>query len=260
MVDPHLATVHAPPDALTVRIAPTKEQATRELERIVRRGGLCVFTDGSGYEGGVGAAAVAMKGAEIGTHRMKHLGTAAEHTVFESEVTGAILALNIVASTPRVRKVDIFMDCQPAIAVLTSPKPQPGQYLIAAFHASHRRLLRARSTMKVHLHWVPAHIGIAGNEAVDARAKEAAQGNTSALSTRIKIFEAPLPISKVAAIAAGGREFKARWTSEWGTSPRCRRLALFDTTSPSNAVSRMYDNLSRPNAASSPSSAPGTSA
>jgi hypothetical protein len=71
-------------------------------------------------------------------------------------------------------------------------------------------------------------------------------GTTTALSTPVKVFEAPLPISKVAAIAAGSKEFKAWWTSEWGTSPRCRCLALFDTTSPSNAVSLMYDNLSRP--------------
>ncbi|KAJ7189406.1 hypothetical protein B0H12DRAFT_1040159, partial [Mycena haematopus] len=91
------------------------------MDGIVARGGTCVFTDGSGYEGGVGAAAVAMKGPTMGARRWKHLGTEADHTVFESEVIGAILALDIVAATPRLTDVDVFMDCQPAIIALSAP-------------------------------------------------------------------------------------------------------------------------------------------
>ncbi|KAJ7687844.1 hypothetical protein B0H17DRAFT_1299973, partial [Mycena rosella] len=99
-------------------------------------GGFCVYTDGSGFEGGVGAAAIAWNGNREGEWRTKHLGTEDEHTVFESEVAGAILALDIVKSTPRLTSVDIFTDCQPAITALTAPKPQPGQYLLAAFSPS----------------------------------------------------------------------------------------------------------------------------
>jgi ribonuclease HI len=81
------------------------------VERIVARDGFCVFTDGSDFEGGVGAAAAAMKGGEMGELRMRHLGTDGEHTVLEAEVCGAILALDIVAGTPRLTSVDVFMDC-----------------------------------------------------------------------------------------------------------------------------------------------------
>ncbi|KAF7350204.1 hypothetical protein MVEN_01323400 [Mycena venus] len=245
-IDPHLKLARAPTGALLTRIAPSKDHATTEMERIVRGGGLCVFTDGSGYEGGVGAAAVAMRGSRVEAQRAKHLGTGAEHTVFESEVTGTILALDIIASTPRLREADIFMDCQPALTALSTPKPQPGQYLIAAFHTLHQRLLRKRPSLKIRLHWVPAHVGIEGNEAVDALAKEAAQGTSSALGTRIKLLETPLPLSKAAAIAAGTKAFKDRWTLEWSSSPRHRRLALYDSTTPSNIIARMYDDLSRP--------------
>ncbi|KAJ7926623.1 hypothetical protein B0H13DRAFT_2313339 [Mycena leptocephala] len=104
-----------------------------------------------------------------------------------------------------------------------------------------RCLLRARPTLKVRIHWVPAHVGIAGNEAVDARAKEAAQGASSALASRIIPFENPLPTSKAAAMDAGAKEFKARWLAEWATSSRYRRIALFDSAKPSNTVARMYD-------------------
>jgi ribonuclease HI len=65
---------------------------------------------------------------------------------FEAEVTGAILALDIVATIPQLTDVDLFMDCQPAIHALTSPKAQPGQYLPILFHTLLRRLLRSRST------------------------------------------------------------------------------------------------------------------
>jgi ribonuclease HI len=187
-----------------------------------------------------------MWGTEVGTHRTKHLGPLAEHTVFESEVTGAILALDIVGSIPRLREVDIFMDCQPAIHALTSPKPQPGQYLLVLFHTLLRRLNRTRSTLQVRLHWVPAHTGIAGNEAVDELAKEAALGSSTALTTRVTRFEAPLPVSKAAAIAAGSMEFTKRWDAEWASSPRRRRLALYDDTAPSKSIARMYEDLTRP--------------
>ncbi|KAJ7692536.1 hypothetical protein B0H17DRAFT_841856, partial [Mycena rosella] len=97
-----------------------------------------------------------------------------EHTVFEAEVTGAILALDIIKATPRLTNIDIFMDCQPAITAIAAPQAQPGQYLLATFHSALRRLRRACSTLRLRIHWVPAHVGIAGNEAVDAHAKDAA--------------------------------------------------------------------------------------
>ncbi|KAJ7223707.1 hypothetical protein C8J57DRAFT_1535995 [Mycena rebaudengoi] len=124
-------------------------------------------------------------------HWTKHLGAEHEHTVFESEVIGAILALVIVKGMPRLTDVDIFTE--PAIIALAAPRTQPGQHLLALFQTLHRRLLRARPSLKVRIHWVPAHVGIAGNEAADARAKEAAQGASSALASRIVAFESPLP-------------------------------------------------------------------
>jgi ribonuclease HI len=226
-------------------IAPSQDAATDEMDRVVARGGMCVFTDGSGFEGGVGAAAVATRSGVIGVTRRLHLGEEAEHTVFESEVTGAILALDIVKATPRLTNIHIFTDCQPAITALASPKPQPGQHLLPAFHVLHRRLLRARSTLSIHFHWVPAHIGIAGNEAPDACAKEVAQGTSSPLSSRVPLFDNPLPVSKAAAIAASAKARNRRWLEELYTSPRYRRLSFFDNPHPSSTTSRMYNGLSR---------------
>jgi hypothetical protein len=80
----------------------------------------------------------------------------------------------------------------------------------------------------------------------DARAKEAAQGASSALASRIIPFEHPLPASKAAAMDAGAKEFKARWLEEWAASPRHRRISLFDNATPGSPIVKMYDGLSRP--------------
>jgi hypothetical protein len=104
------------------------------MDRSIVKGGFCIFTDRLGFEGGVGAVAVAMKDGVVGEQHQKHLGTESEHTVFESEVCGAILALDIIAGMPHLTGADVFIDCQPAITALASPKPQPGQYLLTTFH------------------------------------------------------------------------------------------------------------------------------
>jgi hypothetical protein len=159
---------------------------------------------------------------------------------------GTILALGIIKGTPRLTDVDIFTDCQPAVTDLSAPKPQLGQYLLATFHQLLQRLLRAHLTLKVRLRWVPAHIGIAGNEAIDARTKEAALGSSSPLASRITTLESPLLTSKAAALAAGAKIFRERWLAEWSCSPRFHQLSLFDTPKPSNAIVCLYTDLSHP--------------
>jgi hypothetical protein len=129
-IDPHPETPPAPLGSLSISIALDKDATRKEMEEATRSGKFCVYMDGSGYKGGVGVAAVAWNGGREGAKRTKHLGMQDEHTVFKAEVAGAILALDIIKGTPCLTDVDIFTDCQPAIAVLSSPRPQPGQQLL----------------------------------------------------------------------------------------------------------------------------------
>jgi hypothetical protein len=80
-IDPLRRFAPIPTLALSTNIAPDKDEARAEMERVVAKGGFCVFTDGSGFEGGVGAAAVAMRGRKLGEQRQKHLRLDSEHTV-----------------------------------------------------------------------------------------------------------------------------------------------------------------------------------
>ncbi|KAJ7100327.1 hypothetical protein C8R43DRAFT_1167842 [Mycena crocata] len=112
-IDPRLEIKQAPTGSITTRIANEVHGDAGD--------------DRCRYEGGIGAAAVVMREGIEGARRLLHLGEAEAHTVFESEVVGAIFALDLIASTPRLTSADVLPDCQPALLALASPKPQPGQ-------------------------------------------------------------------------------------------------------------------------------------
>jgi hypothetical protein len=77
-------------------------------------------------------------------------------------------------------------------------------------------------------------------------AKAAAQGASSPLTTRIKLFESPLPTSRAAVIAAGAKAFAVQWHEDWSRSPRHARISTFNDANPSKALEKMYEGLSRP--------------
>lgn len=267
---------------LDVQVRATRDEAKNTAEEAIASGALCIFTDGSGYKGGVGAAAVALGGraripydeyagtmghrhrskgtqVDVGTLadsvlslssasqlttcpltsdckmgssssspsfsssslslsnstlapnlpflftpnsslsppgqgtrtsepaaappdiRRLYLGPLTEHTVFEAEVCGAILGLDLIRATPRATRAMLFIDCQPAISALEDPHPQYGQYLIDTFHTELARLHKDRRSLRLTIHWVPGHEDISANDWIDTEAKTAAQGPESDL-------------------------------------------------------------------------------
>ncbi|KIK36725.1 hypothetical protein CY34DRAFT_35589, partial [Suillus luteus UH-Slu-Lm8-n1] len=75
-------------------IAETKERAYKEDE--MAREELRAYSDGSMIDGGVGGAAVLMKGKEKIRERRFYLGSADKYTVYEGEVVGMILAVKLL--------------------------------------------------------------------------------------------------------------------------------------------------------------------
>ena len=76
----------------------------------------------------------------------------------------------------------MFTDAQAAAQRVATDTAGPGQCLArAAIEVCSR--LRARDNM-VHVRWVPAHIGIEGNEVADTFAKEAAGGRQYSVEDR----------------------------------------------------------------------------
>ena len=137
-----------------------------------------VFSDGSGAEDGIGAAAVLYrKGRFSPVDKLKaFLGPPERHNTFEAEVVGAILAAQLLSSRPDAigKTATIYIDNQSVIASLKNPKATAGQYLI-------RHLLHTANSLpcKLRLCWISGHSNVKGNEKVDELAKEAAEGNGS---------------------------------------------------------------------------------
>ncbi|KAF8582192.1 hypothetical protein K439DRAFT_1268140, partial [Ramaria rubella] len=73
---------------------------------------LQIFTDGSGYKGHIGAAAVALHKDE---HLQYCLSRETKHTVFEGELVGILLALQMIDKSPTAKTVLIALDNQSAI-------------------------------------------------------------------------------------------------------------------------------------------------
>jgi len=128
---------------------------------------LIIYSDGSGINKKIGAAAVA-------PHRTikSFLGSIANYTVYSAELYGIILA-TILACMPNhgKNKVIICIDNQAAIRAVENPSNSSGQHLVK-FIIKFIEKLRSNG-VEVELHWVPAHIGIDGNESADIAAKQA---------------------------------------------------------------------------------------
>jgi len=139
---------------------------------------LCMYTDGSGINGHVGAAAVSQK---ISRTLRRYLGSDKEHNVYTAEVTGFELAAEIALSSPlSYTKCVIYADSKAAIQGINKPGKQSGQAnLISAIGKLWSLVDNRQMTMEIK--WAPGHKKIDGNEEADEAAKEAAQsgGNDS---------------------------------------------------------------------------------
>jgi ribonuclease HI len=143
---------------------------------------MLLFSDGSGTGGHVGSAAVWFKDGRAHRTLHFHLGNVLTHSVFESEIVGILLALEIIRKAGRTmpRPICINLDNQSAIRASLTNRASSGQHLICALNHSALRLMRSvPRAPPITIQWVAAHSDVPGHDLADSAAKAAAEGKSS---------------------------------------------------------------------------------
>lgn len=214
---------------------------------------LRIYTDGSGYMDKIGAAAVMYKkGVDKPIKTLRyHLGTKKQHTTFEGEAVGSLLAAWMIQRTPLIGRaqITIFTDSQAFIRASKAQAAGPGQYLTKNFNELTESMgfqgLNTHNYNKFTLRWISAHSGVEGNERVDEEAKKAAEGQSSPPHTLPPILRQPLPWSVSAIKQKHMDTLNKRWRNEWKSSARYEWMKEVDPEFPYNKFRKLREQLTR---------------
>ncbi|GJF00314.1 RNA-directed DNA polymerase-like protein [Phanerochaete sordida] len=218
---------------MTFEIADSKEAAVAADAAWEALGGVRVYSDGSDFRDGVGAAAVLFRGRAPSTKSLRiHLGPSSQHTVYESELAGVLLGLHMIRKEPGlVSKASIALDNKAAVLALRSRRSTPGHHLLDAVHQLEQAVKTRHPGIKTTIRWVPGHLGVDGNELADEEAKKAAQNDSSpsqSLPTYLRNSSLPTSVSKLRQLHAA--DIAKRAAEQWRQSKRHERTKIFDTT------------------------------
>ena len=189
----------------------------RHDEAIHSPGTICIYTDGSGIDGHIGAAAYSPTTSNI---KRQYLGAESEYNVYVAEVEAVKLAADIVQEIGETyEQCIIYFDSQAAANGLMKPSKQSGQqFLVSALEK-----IEAIKTLtpNITLIWIPGHMEIAGNEMADKAAKEAAKSRAADVNFTHK----PLKSSRSNAInQAVKNDWHEAWKNEKDHAKLLRRI------------------------------------
>jgi ribonuclease HI len=230
-----------------------------------------VFCDGSGFEGGVGAAAVLYVNNRVSKILHYHLGSENDHTVYEAEGIGIAMALQLLKtrSIRLIHPTSICSDSQALLKALGNQRPHAGHYILDKVHdfaedlhakqdglinnLERREALnegriwkgRKKGVIDLQLHWVPGHCDYARNEKADEEAKKAAKGLSSEAKLLPPFMRKGLPASISALRQSFSSGLHKDWKNRWKKSPRFALHRQLDKKAPSKNFLKLVKGLDR---------------
>ena len=177
-----------------------------------------IYTDGSGNDGQVGAAAVLYReGHRIRSTRFL-LGSEKDYMVPTAEGLVLVLALELLKEERGVGRVTITTDNVGAIARAKEDKADTAQFLWKLFQRQWMATQKRFRIIQLVIRWVPGHEGIPGNEEADCLAKKATTHGSSRARTLPKLLHKPMPVSRSAVRRWINSQIKARVLDRWHKS------------------------------------------
>jgi ribonuclease HI len=230
-----------------------------------------IYSDGSGYEGGVGASAILYKGEDVIKTLRYYLGTDKCHTVYEAEGIGVSMGLHLLANLNRKLNGAVIMgsDSQALIRATENQRPHAGHYILDEIHNAAEKLHskqdgllnrqerlqlvresrpwsgRKKEVIDLRLIWVPGHHDFAPNERADEEAKKAAQGDSSDPKLLPPYLRKQIPHSISAVRQDFANRLQKRWTRRWKASSRAKSLRSIDNSAPSKKFLKLTKDLNR---------------
>src|ERR1700690_1244517 len=115
-----------------VAIAPSREAAIKMDDDDAAA--IQIYTDGSGMDGTVGAAAVLYRNRQQKRSLRFQLGSDRDHTVFEAEGIGLVLGMELLRQERTVSRATLAADNVASILRSASTNAAPAQYIWDMFH------------------------------------------------------------------------------------------------------------------------------
>ena len=204
------------------RIEEIKEAAKSAHDEIQQRPDATVstiYTDGSGIDKKIGAAAYAQTSGEVSLH---HLGRESQFNVYTAEITGMQLALERLWDHQVHPTCRIYTDSQTAIKTIERPQRQSGQSIIKDLLDCIDEITSNPTHPQIEIMWIPGHFDIQGNERADEEAKKAAADSTLTQLRRHR----PLKSARVRYIKTTAKE---QWHKIWNENTKTAKALRYIT-------------------------------
>ena len=210
-----------------------------------------IFMDRSGYNEGIGAAAILRRPGKADKILRFHLGSTKEYTVYNGEQIGMVLGAELLRREGYIHLAYMAVDNQAAIQAVLSQDSCSGHSLTDMFLQILQEVTDKHKIKGFQIRWVPGHAQITGNEAVDVEAKRAAEGVTSPaklLPLKLRKGCSPtspiwLPLNKAVLKQVNNDKTKKDIESDFASSKRAAHLCHINPTLPSDKFVTIVDSL-----------------